>query len=149
MTWSELFKIDQRPSMDDMRAIIGETKMFWDELVLYMDKTYDPKPQIDFSKDTVQPGWNMKFKKSGRTLCTLYPMTGYFVVLVVIGSKEEEEINRDMDAGLFTSTVKGLYDQTTYSVLGRWLMIEVKDDSVLKDIRHLIDIRTKPRTQTK
>ncbi len=146
MKWRDLYPMDHRPSIEDMSAFIGDSKPYWDDLILYMDKSYHPKRQIDFSKDTYQPGWNVKFKKSGRTLCTFYPMAGYFIVLVVIGPREEEEVRLAMEAGLCTSTVQGLYDQTKYSRLGRWLMIEVKDDSVLKDICHLIDIRIKPQS---
>jgi len=39
--------------------------------------------------------------------------------------------------------VKELYDKTTYSPLGRWLMIDVKNQTVLQDIIKLIQIRTK------
>jgi len=48
-----------------------------------------------------------------------------------------------MDAGLFTTYVKELYDKTAYSAMGRWLMIEVKDNSVLNDIKHLLGIRVR------
>jgi len=48
-----------------------------------------------------------------------------------------------MDAGLFTTYVKELYDKTAYSAMGRWLMIEFKDNSVLNDIKHLLGIRVR------
>jgi hypothetical protein len=34
----------------------------------------------------------VKYQNSGKSLCTLYPMEGYFIALVVIGAKEEEEV---------------------------------------------------------
>ena len=68
-----------------------------------------------------------------------------FITLVVVGPKEEDEVRVGMDAVLFTTYLKELYDKTTHSAMGRWLMIEVKDRAVLNDIRHLFRIRIKPR----
>lgn len=34
----------------------------------------------------------MKYRKSGRSLCTLYPMDGHFVALVVIGEHEKTNL---------------------------------------------------------
>jgi len=48
-----------------------------------------------------------------------------------------------MEAGLFTTYLKELYDRTAHSAMGRWLMIEVKDKAVLNDIKHLLGIRVR------
>jgi len=145
MKWNELFKIDQMPSIADIRNYIGETKPIWDELVLYLEKTYKPKRQLDYSKDSLQPGWNVKYRKSGKALCTFYPMEGYFIALIVVGPKEKEKVRHDMEAALFSESVKKLYEKSAYSTMGRWLMIEVKDKSVLNDIKPLIGIRIMPK----
>lgn len=147
MKWNELFTPDQIPSIEDIRNYIEEAKANWDELVDHIEETYRPKQQLDYSKDSLQPGWNVKYRKSGKALCTLYPMEGYFIALVVVGRKEEDEVHRDMEAGLFSTYVKELYEKTTFSNMGRWLMIEVRDKSVLKDIERLIRIRMKPTKQ--
>jgi hypothetical protein len=145
MKWNKLFDIDRIPSIEDIRAYIGEAKQYWDQLVLYIEETYNTKLQLDYSKDSLQPGWNVKYKKSGKALCTLYPMEGYFIALVVVGPKDEDEVKHDMETGLFSTYVKELYEETAYSPLGRWLMIEVKDKAVINDIHHLLSIRIKPR----
>ncbi|MDD4802730.1 MAG: DUF3788 family protein [Syntrophomonas sp.] len=44
---------------------------------------------------------------------------------------------------MFTLYVKELYDKTAYSAMGRWLMIEVKDNSVLNDLKYLLGIRVR------
>lgn len=68
-------------------------------------------------------------------------MEGYFIALVVVGPKEEEEVKIGMDAGLFNTYVKERYNKTAYSAMGRWLMIEVKDKAILNDIKHFLEIR--------
>jgi hypothetical protein len=136
---------DHIPSAEDIREYLGEAKSIWDELTAYIEEAYQVKPQIAYSKCSAQPGWNVKYKKSSKSLCTLYPMAGYFIALVVVGPKEEEEVKIGMDAELFTTYVKELYDKTAYSAMGRWLMIEVKDKDVLNDIKHLLTIRVRPK----
>lgn len=145
MKWNKLFNIDRMPSIEDIRVYIGEAKTNWDELVLYIEGTYKAKRKLDYSKDSLQPGWNVKYRKSGKALCTLYPMEGFFIALVVVGPKEEDEVRLDMEAGLFSTYVKELYEKSSYSTMGRWLMIEVKDKAVLKDIQRLLRIRIKPK----
>ena len=98
---------------------------------------------MSYSKCAAQPGWNIKYQKSGKSLCTLYPMEGYFIGLVVVGAKEEEEV--EMALGTFTPYVQELYRKSSFSCGGRWLMIEVKNISVLQDIKSLIAIRVRPK----
>ena len=55
-------------------------------------KKYRCNEKIEFSRCSLERGWNVKFKKSGKSLCTIYPREGYFTVLVVIGSKVKEAV---------------------------------------------------------
>lgn len=145
MKWNELFGSDRIPSFEDIRAYIGEAKPVWDELVLCIEETYKAKQQLDYSKCSAQPGWNVKYKKSSKSLCTLYPMPNYFIALVVVGAKEEVEVELAMEAGVFSEYVKELYQKTAFSAMGRWLMIEVKHKDILNDIKALIRIRLTSR----
>ena len=145
MDWNKVFDAYHVPSEGDIGEHLQEAKLIWNELTTYIEETYQVNPQITFSKCSMQPGWNIKYKKSGKALCTLYPMEGYFIALVVVGAKEEEEVRLGMELGLFTTYVKELYEKTAYSTMGRWLMIEVKDKAVLNDIRHLLSIKIKPK----
>lgn len=145
MDWNELFDADHVPSVEDIRDYLGEARLTWDELAAFIEEAYRVKPQTAYSKCSAQPGWNVKYKKGGKSLCTLYPMAGYFIALVVVGPKEEEEVKTGMEAGMFTPYVTGLYNKTAYSAMGRWLMIEAKDKAVLEDIKGLIGVRLKPK----
>lgn len=143
MKWSELFNVSQVPSYEDINQYIREGKPNWSELLSYIEKAYQVQPKMTYSKCAAQPGWNIKYQKSSKSLCTLYPMEGFFIALVVVGTKEEEEV--EMALGTYTPYVQGLYRKTSFSCGGRWLMIEVKEKSVLNDIKSLIAIRVKPK----
>lgn len=144
MNRHEVFDADHIPSAEDIRVFLGDAKTIWDDLIVYIEKTYQTKPQIAYSGCSAQPGWNVKYKESSKSLCTLYPMQNYFIALVVVGAKEEVEMEATVEAGEFTAYVKELYRKTAFSAMGRWLMIEVRDREVLDDVKRLIEIRVKP-----
>lgn len=139
MNWSELFNPNQQPSFEEIKEYIAHGEPFWSELLSYINFTYKVQPKMSYSKCSGQPGWNVKYQKSGKSLCTLYPMEGYFIALIVVGAKEEEEV--EMALGTFTPYVQNLYQKTSFSCGGRWLMIEVTEKAVLDDIKSLIAIR--------
>jgi len=128
-----------KPTMDILSAFVNNE--LWDEFCQFIESNYSRTSQIEFSRCSMQKGWNVKYKKSGKSLCTLYPMAGFFIALVVIGEKEKAE------ADIFTANcsnyIRELYRNTPYSCGGRWLMIEVKESTVLNDVMKLIQIRAK------
>lgn len=52
--------------------------------------SYACSEKIEFSSCSWEFGWNVKFRKAGKSLCTIYPREGYFTVLVVVGKKREK-----------------------------------------------------------
>jgi len=145
MKWNELFNNTQLPSYRDIEQYIGEGVPMWLDLLSYIEKAYQVQSKLTFSKCSAQPGWNIKYQKSGKSLCTLYPMEGFFISLVVVGAKEEPEVEMALET--FSPYVQRLYRNTAFSCGGHWLMIEVKDKAVLDDIKRLITIRVKPKNQ--
>ena len=143
MAWCELFNADQAPSMEEIKEYIGAGAPIWESLRFYTEKTYQVIPKMSFSKCSAQPGWNIKFQKSGKSLCTLYPMPGFFIALIVVGAKEEEEVQREVDE--LTPYVGELFRKTPFSCGGRWLMIEVREEGILEDIKKLMMVRVKPK----
>ncbi len=143
MLWSELFNANRQPSYEDIKKFIGHGEALWSELRSYLDQAYQVQPKMSYSKCSAQPGWNVKYQKSSKSLCTLYPMDGYFIALVVVGAKEEEAV--EMSLGTFTPYVQDLYRKTRFSCGGRWLMIVVRDKTVLDDVKDLIAIRVKSK----
>lgn len=50
------------------------------------------REKIEYSSCSWISGWNIKFKKAGKTLCTVYPQEGYVTVMTVVGRKEKEAV---------------------------------------------------------
>lgn len=145
MEWSLLYGSDREPESENIRSYIGRAVPMWDELQAYLEEAYRITSKMSYSKCSAQPGWNVKYQKGGKSLCTLYPMEDFFIVLVVIGTKEEAETNAAMALGEFSPYLQDLYGRTAFSCGGRWLMIRVEDRAVLEDVKKLIAIRVRPK----
>ncbi len=139
MEWVKLYGPNRQPTEADISQYIANP--LWEKLQAFLKESYAVEPVHQYSKCSSQPGWNVKYQKAGRSLCTLYPMPGFFIALVVIGAKEEAEAELMMP--IFTGHVQGLM-RTAGSMAGaRWLMIHVTDEAVLEDVTRLIRLRRK------
>lgn len=138
--WNKLDK-SIKPDSKTIRSFVDNP--LWDDLCKYLEEQYQTKPVIEYSGCSV-PGWNVKYRKSGRSLCTIYPMKGYFIALVVISEKEKTETEFALPT--LTEYVRQVYQETKEGMGQRWLMITVRDTSVLADVKTLIGIRRKIKT---
>lgn len=139
MEWRGMYDQYSQPAMENIKAFVKSD--LWNELCSYLESTYSISPKIEYSKCSMQKGWNVKYKKAGKSLCTLYPMDGWFIALVVIGEKEQTDAELLMPA--CSIYVQRLFNETVFSAGGRWLMIEVRERAVLEDVQKLAQIRNK------
>ena len=145
MSWNDRFGKENMPTNEELLQFLGEAKLRWSTLVETIETTYNVTPRLEYSTCSGQPGWNVKYKKGGKSLCTLYPMEDYFIVLVVVGTREENEVQLAASAGVFCDEVRELYENTKFSAMGKWLMIQVKGQQEAEDVLKLIEIRMKTR----
>jgi len=137
--WSERYNQSNEPTMANISNFVNNE--LWDELCKFIETSYACLPRIEYSKCSMQRGWNVKYKKGGKSLCTLYPMEGFFIALVVIGEKEQLEAEFLMTN--CSDYIQKLYHNTPFSCGGRWLMIEITKQEILDDVMELIQIRSK------
>lgn len=134
-TWDKMDR-SQVPTFELATAYTGSP--LWVDLCRHMEAQYQPTQVFEYSGCSV-PGWNLKLKKSGRSLCTLYPMEGWFTALVVIGNREKAEF--DLTLPTLSGYTQTLYETTKDKNGLCWLMFEVKDESILSDVKRCIAIR--------
>lgn len=143
MQWSELFDSSRQPANSEIKEFIGIP--LWDDLTDYLQQTFKAVPQLFYSGCSMQKGfwmgWNVKYKKSGKALCTLYPKQGYFIALIAVGAKEIAEA--DLLIPLCDEYTQNLYRQTEYGVFGKSLAVEVTNENILHDVKNLIALRVK------
>ncbi|MPN64897.1 hypothetical protein SDC9_212675 [bioreactor metagenome] len=64
---------------------------------------------------------------------------------MVVGSREEAEVEMALPG--LTDYVRGLYEAARSMPMGRWLMIRVTDQDILRDVKLLMGIRVKPKAR--
>jgi hypothetical protein len=141
MTWNEMFPKATQPNLTQIDAYTGTP--LWGQLRTWLEQRYGAQPRVEHSTCSGAPGWNVKYKKSGRALCTLYPRHGYFISLIAVGPSEVAEA--DMLLPLFSDYLQALYRRAAPMNSARWLMIEVTEPSILTDVERLIELRAKKR----
>ncbi len=103
---------------------------------------YQCNEKIEFSSCSLAKGWNVKFKKAGRALCTIYPHELYFTVMLVVGRKEKEPV--EMILSELTPELQAIYNRTQENNGQKWLMIDLEDqDDMFNDVFRLMQIRRK------
>jgi hypothetical protein len=141
MEWSQCFEQNREPTMDEMSKFVNNP--LWEELQRFIENAYQIKPLLSYSRCSAQRGWNLKYRKSGKSLCVLYPMDGFFFAMVVIGDKEMTETEAYLPQA--STALQSLFAKTRYSAGGRWLMIPVTSEAVQEDVKNLIQIRVRPK----
>lgn len=137
MNWFERYPRAQMPSMEDISAFIDNP--LWEALRAHLEDTYRVSPKTEYSTCSGAPGWNVKYRKSGRALCTLYPDKGMFTCLVTVGAREATAAETMMAS--FSPSVQRMYQDTKPLNGARWLMIRVTDDAALSDVERLVALR--------
>ena len=143
MSWATSYPHSDKPALEQIAGFI-HTPM-WQEFCAYVEAGYGVAPMVEHSMCAGAPGWNVKYKKGGRSLCTLYPREGYFTCLVCIGAKEVLEA--ELVLPICTPYTRALYEKSRPVNGTRWLMLDVTKGDILEDAKRLLLVRKKPRPQ--
>lgn len=133
--WNKMNK-NQVPTLEDIEAYVRNP--IWFELCSHIIEIYQTKPTFEYSR-CAWPGWNVKFKKAGKNLCTLYPFEGFLWVLVVIGKNEKLMFEEKLSS--MSDYLIGLYSETPDGNGQRWLKIELEDNERMEDVKKCIAIK--------
>ncbi|EOS28963.1 hypothetical protein C807_03485 [Lachnospiraceae bacterium 28-4] len=131
-----IFK-EKSPSMEQVTEYINNS--LWTDFNNRIQSTYRTRPWMEHGRCSMQAGWNIKYKKGGKSLCTLYPMQGYFIVLVVVGSREFTEAEFLMPQ--CSDYVQTVFKNTKTGNGQKWLMLDVRDREIMDDVFRLINLK--------
>ncbi len=138
MEWHEWYGQDHAPAFEEISSFVDSA--LWNEAREALEGGFQVAPRLEYSRCSMQKGWNVKYKKGGRSLCTLYPMAGHFLALVVIGQREEAGMPFVLPK--LNEGTQALYHRTPSLMGGRWLMLKVEDEAALADLISLVRLRT-------
>lgn len=106
------------------------------QLTDWVGETYGSAPSIEFSACSLDPGWNVKYKKGAKALCTLYPRAGFVTCMVSVGGKLLSDVE--------TMEFQAIYEKTSLFNGGKWMILDLKDPAQLEDVQRLMRMKVKP-----
>jgi hypothetical protein len=122
---------------------IGERGyIYWKQLTHLIDDHYPGVFTPEWLYGGKKHGWSLRYKKS-KSFCTLIPEKNRLALLIVFGSEERarfESIRNDV-----SHATSMHYDEATTYHDGTWLLLDVNDDSVVRDVMLLLAVKRKPR----
>ncbi len=134
---------EYQPTETAVLEALSSKQPLWKELTQFIADNYPIPGEWNFGGKNY--GWNLWYRKSGKTLVTLYPQKGYFVAQVVLGKDQVEQalnLKLGKNVGTALTETPQLHD-------GRWLFIKVKTARDVKDIQQLLQVKRRPRPQTR
>ncbi len=127
---------DYVPDFEEISNYMDDPgRELWQDFNQYVMENYKTRPTIAYSSCSAKPGWNVKYKKSGKSLCTLYPEKVGFVALIVVKLALLPEID-SLDS-VITDIAKAAkpFNGT------KWLMIPVQNKKILEDVKELLFLK--------
>jgi hypothetical protein len=144
MQYQRMLDKEHKPSEREMLGYLGgKAAEAWANIVSFLRTYYDFSPELDYGG--TKYGWSIRYRKSGKSLCTLYPEEGAFTILIVLGKKEVEQFEEHMND--FSTEFVELFKSARQFHDGRWLWIRTLDNSDTEDIRRLLAMKKKPKTK--
>lgn len=127
------------PTAQDISGVLGSTGVLWDRLTRFIADNYEMPGEWNFGGKKY--GWNLWYRRSGRTLVSLYPQQGFFVVQIVLGKAEVEQASH-LKLGTNVQTV---FEGTPQLHDGRWLFVKVTTAEDIQDIEQLLVVKRRPK----
>jgi hypothetical protein len=93
--------------------------------------------------DEVGNGKNeLKFRRGGKTVLTIYIREDHYDFLVIFGIKERDNFEKRRNE--FLQKIQDIYDNSKTYHDGKWMLIPVADIETLEAVKQLVLIKKKP-----
>lgn len=128
----------EKPDDFMLKGSLGDLFGVWMNIREYALAAY-PKAMEEWNFPGQKYGWSFRIKDKKRAIIYMLPRDGFFLVALVFGMKATSaalasEINKD---------IKTTIESAKVYAEGRGFRIEVQTESIVEDIKKLIDIKLK------
>ena len=133
--------LEKIPTAEELLSIMGEEKLeIWCEINRFIEKNYNV--EFAWDKGGKTGIFELKYRKSGKTLCALYPRQFGMRILIIFGKVEREKFENSKNQ--FTQCMKDFYENTHEYHDGKWLYLDLINDELIEDIKKLLLIKKRP-----
>jgi len=141
MQFQRMLDKEKNPTNDDIISTVGEKSPLWIEINKFIEARYEILPEIVFYGKKY--GWTLRYRKSGKTLCSFFPEINSFSVLIVLGSKEVDKLLQEIQN--LNLRTRSVFENTEQLHDGRWLWLRVFDVEDIKSIKLILSIKRNPK----
>ena len=130
--------MNHQPSLKELNDNLGPIQPLWERLLQFIETNYQMPGELSFGGKKY--GWNLWYRKSGKSLVTLYPQEKSFVAQVVLGKDQVEkalELSLGDIAGRMLRETPQLHD-------GKWLFIPITEERNVQDVEQLLLVKRRP-----
>jgi hypothetical protein len=124
------------PDDNGLISVLGNTYAIWQTIKDYVHLKY-PKALDEWHYPGEKYGWGFRIKDKKRAIIYLLPREDFFKVALVFGQKATDIILKSQ----VSSWIKKELESARVYAEGRGIRLEVKDDTIIDDIKTLIDIK--------
>ena len=137
-----IYRKDPLPDFKEIRTFMGKHgEALYNKIESFIDENYR-----SYNKEIVFGGKKfgvmVRWRNSGKTLCSIFPEKDGFSAVLVYGKKERETFCSNRES--FSSYINEIYDNTKEYHDGRWMLIRIDDSSHLDELSGMIKIKKKP-----
>jgi hypothetical protein len=123
------------PKMERVLEVVGARRPAWQDLTRWLGEQFNPPAEFKFYGKNY--GWALRFRKSGKSLVSLYPADNSFTVQVILGAAETRKA-RELRLG---KHVERIIDEAHAYPEGRWLFIPIMSEKDIKDVKQLLALK--------
>ena len=140
MSYERMLDGEHQPTEQEILKTIGK-KTAWRRLRQFIEGNYDFAPELVYYGQKY--GWTIRYRKSGRTFCSLFPEKGAFTVLIVLGKDEAEKVLSNLSQ--FSPSMRKQIEGAEQKRDGRWLWIRVLTLDDAADVEELLKVKRRPK----
>jgi hypothetical protein len=127
---------EKMPTDDDLKLVLNSNYDLWIEIRDFVFEKY-PKATEEWNYPGKNYGWSFRIKDKKRAIIYLLPRENYFKAAFVFGQIAFEQV---IQSNVSIDIINDLEKARIYAE-GRGIRIDVKDESILTDIKNLIEIK--------
>ena len=133
---------NHQPGEAELAAALGPKLVLWDRFIQFMADSYQLPAELSYGGKNY--GWNLWYRKSGKSLASFYPQQDGIVAQVVLG---REQVEKALTSDLGERVMK-LVRETPQLHDGKWLFIPVMDAVDAADVGKLILLKRRPNPRS-
>lgn len=129
------------PSNEELQSLIGSSLYgVWSKLNSMIEEKYST--EHIWSSGGKNWIYEYKYRRGGKTLCSLYIKESCIGFMVIMGKAEREKFENARHN--FSEEIQRVYDEAKTYHDGKWMMFLPKDETMLNELIMMLEIKRKP-----